>query len=163
MPMSTNWVNSRPAYNGSAKPPIVLRSEAEELIAQNCHNLVWRRHQKEYNELMATIQAGGDNVHEVLKDLDVRDTEVNNRWRDMHRDARAEIAQLIKDEIADYRNAVTANPLQMRIEELEAQIRQLKSSIDEVYVMAEEAMSMAEEAQSAAEEAMEACGEGDEE
>jgi len=159
--MSTTWVNSRPAWNGAANPPIVLRNETEEFIAQNCHNLVWRRNMVEYNELMATIQANGDDVHHVLKNLDARDSEVNNRWRDMHREARAEIAQLIITEIAEYRNAFAANPMQIRIDELEAQIKKLKHAVEDAHDLADEAMSMAEEAKSAAEEAMEANSSGD--
>ena len=152
--MQESWNNNIHMVNGWVKPPIVLRSETEMLIAQNAHNLVWERLRGEYDRRETEIkqlEKAGENADELK----------NKRWEEKVA-AKNEIDVLIKAEIADYRAEKSGNPnsdIEERIAELEKKLKSLRGDIDEAKDTAEEAQEAAEEAQEAAEEAKETADE----
>jgi len=134
--MNENWSNNRFMLNGRARPPIVLRSDAELLIAQNAHNLIWEKHRGAYDAL-----AKGDEPWTVLCTA-----------------AQQEIDALIIAEITAYREE-RAN---RSVFDLEERIEQLEQTIDELRALAEEAQSTAEEVLDTMEDALDRIESADE-
>ena len=134
--MQDSYFNYVYMLNGRVKPPIVLRSNSEQLIAQNAHNLVWGKYRNEYDEL---CKEGANQI------------KGNERWVNMYARAQQQINELIITEINAYREARAKNPFA----DIEERLERLENEMNEIRSIAEEAQEMAEEAQSTAEEALE--------
>ncbi|MCL2509338.1 MAG: DUF3375 domain-containing protein [Oscillospiraceae bacterium] len=133
--MNETWSNNRFMLNGRVKPPIVLRSDKEILIAQNAHNLIWEKYRSEY-----------DAIHKILKALKESETdqnEIEKQWHVLHVKAGREIDELIIIEISNYRKFHASHPyfdVEERMEQIEKQVEELEIEIDDVRSMAEEVL-----------------------
>jgi len=148
--MRENWSNGQLQLNGRVKPPIVVRSDNEMLIAQNCHNLVWEKYRAEYDAIEREI--------EELKKSEGDRAPAEGRMKALREKGKREIDALIVKEIAAYRSERSGNrslELEERIEKLEKKLRALESELEDVRAEAEEAKEEAEEAKEIAEEAKE--------
>ncbi|MCL2406320.1 MAG: alanine-zipper protein [Defluviitaleaceae bacterium] len=150
--MSQQWNNNVEYWHGHAAPPIVLHSKAEQRVAQNAHNLVWRRLRAEHDGLTDAYEA----LRKDNEDL----TEIIAKIDELHKRAQCEIDGLIKSEITAYRVNMASSGGTTRIAELEDQVSELleriddlESRVDEAYDTAQDAQNTAEEAQNTAEEA----------
>ena len=148
--MRENWSNNILMLNGRVKPPIVVRSESELFVAQNCHNLVWEKYRAEYDAIEREI--------EELKKSEGDRAPAEGRMKALREKGKREIDALIVKEIAAYRSERSGNrslELEERIEKLEKKLRALESELEDVRAEAEEAKEEAEEAKEIAEEAKE--------
>lgn len=137
--------------NGSVRPPIVLRNEAEMFIAQNAHNLVWYNHWDECTALDKEIVDLGRTGADRSKP--------RGQLQAVFEVVKREIDALIEAEIALYRkeqaNKRPALCIEDRIERLERKIEDLRSEIDDSAPDSDDALALATEALERAEEAYE--------
>lgn len=152
--MNVFFKNGRRYVIEEVKPPIVLRSLAEEFIAQSAHNLLWDKNQKEYNEL-------SPQVRKMRKEGTYEGSNVRLAWLALHERVKAQQEALIIEEIGKYRkeNAeafASGNAAPKLLELIEELRQECRGAIDEAQQAAEEAQSAADEARAAADEAMDA-------
>ena len=120
--------------------PIVLRSETEERIVRNVHDLVWDKHWKKVRALEKNIDAAkkaGEDFGAYQAELDAVKAIVDK-----------EIDERIVLEIMEYRADLRAmggfGVLLARIEELESKVKEAQNTAEEALEAAEEAKEMVE-------------------
>lgn len=131
--MKEQWNNNIYTLNGRVKPPIVLRSEAEEFIARNAHNLIWENHRDEYDAIDREIAE----LKKENRDLG----EANARMNALNALAKREIDALIIAEINAYRAERSGNMaanIEERLEKIEKMLKRLQSDVEDTQSIAEE-------------------------
>jgi methyl-accepting chemotaxis protein len=140
--------------NGRVKPPIVLRSETEMLIAQNAHNLVWEKYRREWDAQERELNA----LKKEKEEASERYAELRRQRDALNQKAGSEINESIIFEVREHRDARSGRSVCELADIVEALIKQVKAltnAVDEAQGAADDAQSAADDAQGIAEEAME--------
>ena len=174
--MNSQTNNGMYYLNGQVKPPIVLRSESEQLIAQNAHNLVWEKYRQQWDIIAKEEKTLNDEINGLKKQIDKlkkqgdgselefrlaelrkqRDTIVKPKYEPIKAEVKPQIDELIKTEIIIYRdNHRKSSPftrIEERLEQIERILRNIEERLSEIDDNVQITADTAEEVRSGIEE-----------